>query len=145
MTVETMNPARRVTGGGAREALLCCEPFDPITTVPIEHPAVARQRFRAKLARVIDRLIVALDDIDGDPDLEPGGDDEPSLGAPVPYAVVSQDAWSQGSGDDREADDSDREPSLSGVGFSTAGGQDDREDQCEDEGFDGERESEDGL
>lgn len=46
---------------------------------PVEHPAVTRQRLRQKLERVIDKLIYALDGIDGDPDLEDGTDDEPSL------------------------------------------------------------------
>jgi hypothetical protein len=106
-----MNPAAG-QGDGARKALLSREPFDPITTGAIEHPAVGRQRLRAKLERVIDRLIVALDHIDGDPDLEPSGDDEPS---------------------------------LSGVTFATTGGSDDREDGCDDEGFDCDLEPEDGL
>ncbi|WAJ28924.1 hypothetical protein [Antarcticirhabdus aurantiaca] len=35
---------------------------------------------RERLARTIERLIGILDALDGDPDLEPGGDDEPSLG-----------------------------------------------------------------
>ena len=30
----------------------------------------------------VDHLVAALDEIDGDPDLEDGGDAEPSLGAP---------------------------------------------------------------
>lgn len=46
---------------------------------PIEHPAVARQRLRRKLEAAVDRLILALDLMDGDPDLESGGDLEPSL------------------------------------------------------------------
>ncbi|NWE53568.1 hypothetical protein [Brevundimonas sp. P7753] len=89
----------------------------------IEHPAIERQRLRRKLERVIDKLIVALDTLDGDPDLEDGADDEPSLSAAVPRAdwSGSQDAWIQGPDDDRE-------------------------DQCEDEGgeHDG-REPEDGV
>ncbi|MBX9614908.1 MAG: hypothetical protein K2X25_04895 [Caulobacteraceae bacterium] len=123
MTTETMNPAAGDTASGARKALLSGEPFDPITTEAIEHPAVGRQRLRAKLETVIDRLIVALDGIDGDPDLEPGGDDEPDS--------------------DREPA-SDDEPSLSGVTFATTGGSDDREDGCDDEGFDCDREPEEG-
>lgn len=35
---------------------------------------------RSIVAKEIERLIGILDAIDGDPDLEPGGDDEPSLG-----------------------------------------------------------------
>lgn len=86
------------------------------------HPAATRHQFRAQVCRLIDRLINVLDDIDGDPDLEPVGDDEPSLSASIPTMSWegSQDAWLQGSSDDRE-------------------------DQCEDEGgeHDG-REPEDG-
>lgn len=112
MTAETMNPAAGDTASGARKALLCGEPSDPNTTGAIEHPALGRQRLRAKLESVIDRLIVALDGIDGDPDVEPASDDEPS---------------------------------LSGVTFATTGGSDDREDGCDDEGFDCDREPEEGL
>lgn len=88
----------------------------------IEHPAIERQRLRRKLERVIDKLIDALDTLDGDPDLEDGADDEPSLSAAVPRAdrSGSQDAWIQGPDDDRE-------------------------DQCEDEGEHDGREPEDGL
>jgi len=111
MTTKTINPAAGDTASGARKALLSGEPCDPITTGAFENPAVGRQRLRAKLESVIDRLIVALDGIDGDPDLELGGDDEPS---------------------------------LSGVTFSSTGGSDDREDGCDDEGFDCDREPEEG-
>jgi hypothetical protein len=45
----------------------------------IEHPAVARQRLQRKLEAAIDLLILALDRLDGDADLEPGADLEPSL------------------------------------------------------------------
>lgn len=45
----------------------------------IEHPAASRHRLRQRLAKLIDRLIVTLDELDGDPDIEDGGDDEPSL------------------------------------------------------------------
>lgn len=38
---------------------------------PIQHPAVARQRLRRKLEAAVERLILALDLMDGDPDLEP--------------------------------------------------------------------------
>lgn len=77
----------------------------------VVHPAATRHQFRAQVCRLIDRLINVLDDIDGDTDLEPGGDDEPSLSAAVPTMSWegSQDAWLQGPDDDRE-------------------------DQCEDEG-----------
>ena len=102
-----------------------------------EHPAVTRQRLRRRLTVLIDRLIAALDEIDGDPDLEDGADDEPSLSAAIPQAIWegSQDAWAQGADDDREVacedegaehdgrepeeddDTSDYEASLCGVSF----------------------------
>jgi hypothetical protein len=44
-----------------------------------EHPALTKQRLRQRLTRLIDRLVSALDEIDGDPDLEDWADDEPSL------------------------------------------------------------------
>lgn len=82
-----------------------------MTAVPIEHPAVERARLHHRLSLLVERLIDVLDDLGGDPDLEDGGDDEPSLSAaiPGPSWVSSQDAWIQGPDDDRE-------------------------DQCEDEG-----------
>lgn len=100
------------------------------------HPAATRHQFRAQVCRLIDRLINVLDDIDGDPDLEPAGDDEPSLSAAVPILSWhgSQDDWIQGPDDDREDEsedegaqcddeghDSDREPSFGGVTMATFG------------------------
>lgn len=102
-----------------------------------EHPAVTRQRLRRRLTLLIDRLITALDEIDGDPDLEEGGDDEPTLSAAIPQTTWegSQDAWVQGSDDEREEacedegaehdgrepeeddDKSDYEASLCGISF----------------------------
>lgn len=49
-----------------------------------------------------DRLIALLDDMDGDPDREDGGDAEPSLGAPDGHA--SQIVWLRGSDSDGELD-----------------------------------------
>lgn len=70
----------------------------------IEHPAVSRQRLRQKLERAIDKLILTLDALDGDPDLEDGADDEPSLGAPIPSTDWrgSQAFWSGGNDNDLE-------------------------------------------
>lgn len=102
-----------------------------------EHPAVSRQRLRERLVVVIDRFISMLDDLDGDTDLEDGGDDEPSLSASLPLETWhgSQERWLQGSSDDREDacedegaehdgrepeednDTSDYEASLCGVSF----------------------------
>lgn len=75
----------------------------------VVHPAATRHQFRAQVCRLIDRLINVLDDIDGDADLEPTGDDEPSLSAAVPTLSWkgSQDAWLQGPDDDREDESED--------------------------------------
>ncbi len=48
----------------------------------------------------VDHLVAALDDIEGDPDLEDGGDSEPSLGAPEGQA--SQIIWLRGGDRDLE-------------------------------------------
>lgn len=71
---------------------------------PIEHPALTKQRLRQRLTRLIDRLVCALDDIDGDPDFEDTGDSEPSLSASIPMMAWegSQDGWIQGEEDDTE-------------------------------------------
>lgn len=69
--------------------------------------------FRRTIGAEIDRLIAILDDIEGDCDLEDGGDAEPSLGWPErgPAALAKDAAH-----DDREMEDendedgSDREP-----------------------------------
>lgn len=48
----------------------------------------------------VDHLVAALDEIDGDPDLEEGGDAEPSLGAPEGHS--SQIIWLRGGARDLE-------------------------------------------
>jgi len=48
----------------------------------------------------VDHLVAALDDIEGGPDLEDGGDSEPSLGAPDGQA--SQIIWLRGGDRDLE-------------------------------------------
>ncbi|GJE48820.1 hypothetical protein GOFOIKOB_1854 [Methylobacterium tardum] len=48
----------------------------------------------------VDHLVAALDIIDGDADLEDGGDSEPSLGAPEGHA--SQVVWLRGGDRDLE-------------------------------------------
>src|SRR5690242_6077561 len=66
----------------------------------------ALRRLRQEAQDEIDRLIALIDRIDGDPDLEATGDDEPSLG------------WLE-----------------AGARYGLhKGGTDDREDECEDEG-----------
>jgi len=49
----------------------------------------------------VDHLVAALDEIDVDPELEDGGDTEPSLGAPEDHA--SQVIWLRGG--DRDLED----------------------------------------
>lgn len=48
----------------------------------------------------VDHLVAALDEIDADPDLEDGGDAEPSLGAPEGHS--SQIIWLRGGDSDLE-------------------------------------------
>ena len=93
------------------------------------HDRYARHARRAEAAmdrieRLRQSAIGALDVIDGDADLEPAGDDEPSLSAAVPAMSWegSQDAWLQGPDDDREYECEDEGA------------------QCEDEGHDSDRE-----
>lgn len=86
-----------------------------------EHPALTRQRLRIRLCAIIDRLICALDEIDGDPDLEDDGTAEPSLAFQEARAWESQDSiirWSPigstGSRDmtDLEDEHDGREPEV---------------------------------
>jgi hypothetical protein len=68
---------------------------------------------RRLIEDAIESLILLLDEIDGDgdleeePDVETGGDNEPSLGSCGP--AYDQRAWAQGSTDEREFED-EREP-----------------------------------
>ncbi|MBX9574546.1 MAG: hypothetical protein K2X07_02790 [Caulobacteraceae bacterium] len=89
---------------------------------PAPHPALERARLHRRLSLLVDRLITILDGLDGDPDLEDGADDEPSLSAAIPGVgwEHSQDRWLQGPDDDREV-------------------------QCEDEGHDSDREPDPGI
>ncbi|MCJ2125096.1 hypothetical protein [Methylobacterium sp. J-077] len=48
----------------------------------------------------VDHLVAALDEMDGDPDLEDGGDSEPSLGAPD--GQMTQIIWLRGGDRDFE-------------------------------------------
>ena len=70
--------------------------------VPVEHPAVTREHLRQKLAQLIDTLLSVLDDMDGDPDLEP------SLGSLGDSGLGSQSSWAAGdlsaATDEREQD-----------------------------------------
>ena len=65
--------------------------------------ADTRHRIEGALALaldVVDHLVAALDIIDGDPDIEDGGEGEPSLGAPEGHA--SQVVWLRGGDRDLE-------------------------------------------
>jgi hypothetical protein len=98
-----------------------------------------RPEARELLATAIECLIALLDLQEPDPELEPNGDEEPSLG---------WTADGRGMNDDRELDKADDEPSL-GATLATnqdrawgaaSGTRDDREEQCEDEGAQDDRE-----
>ncbi len=58
------------------------------------------RRWRFYAESLIEQAISILDALDGDADLEDGGEDEPSLAAPI--GGDSQLCWSAGSDDDRE-------------------------------------------
>ena len=60
------------------------------------------RRWRFYAESLIQQAISFLDTIDGDADLEDGGDGEPSLASPV--GGESQLCWSAGCDDDREQD-----------------------------------------
>ncbi|MHC1999531.1 hypothetical protein ACYQR9_03690 [Methylobacterium sp. CM6241] len=67
-------------------------------------PAMIRTEIEAAAVAAMDaadRLIAILDGLDGDEDLEDGGDAEPSLGAPEQHHG-SQVVWLRGSDSDRE-------------------------------------------
>lgn len=64
---------------------------------------IPREEFErlAELAiDIVDRIVASLDDEDGDPDREDGGDAEPSLGAPEGHE--SQVVWLRGHDRDLE-------------------------------------------
>lgn len=59
---------------------------------------------RRAIAGAVDRLIALLDALDGDADLEPDSDDEPSLGWTYSFAGVPVSPAAE-AGDDREMED----------------------------------------
>lgn len=88
---------------------------------------------RQAVEDLIQALIGILDEIDGCPDLESGGDAEPWLGSREQW-TEDQFAWGSGEHDDREWGASDLEPNLGsierGAGSQTGwamSGDDDRE------------------
>ncbi len=58
------------------------------------------RRWRFYAESLIEQAITILDTIDGDPDLEDGGDGEPSLASPI--GGESQIIWAAGADDDRD-------------------------------------------
>lgn len=69
-------------------------------------PTPATAHLRATLEQAAERILDILDAMDGDPDLEDGADDEPSLGAPE--GDGSQVGWMRGG--DRDLELEDRRP-----------------------------------
>ena len=67
---------------------------------------------REDLERTIELLVTLLDHAEPDPDLEPSGDEEPSLGWPIPDPRWGDRTMDMTGGDDREGDTANREPSL---------------------------------
>ena len=65
-----------------------------VVTFPGRRRDPEHEALRRHLHDVIKRALALLDCLDGDPDLEDGADDEPSLGSPA--GGESQMAWSAG-------------------------------------------------
>ncbi len=60
------------------------------------------RRWRFYAESLVEQAISILDEIDGGPDLEAGGDGEPSLASPA--GGENQLSWCAGSDDDREGE-----------------------------------------
>jgi hypothetical protein len=61
------------------------------------------RRWRFYAESLIEQAITILDTLDGDADLEDGGEDEPSLASPI--GGQSETCWCAGCDDDRETPD----------------------------------------
>ena len=72
------------------------------------------RRWRFYAESLIEQAITILDTLDGDADLEDGGDGEPSLACPA--GGDSQMCWCAGSDDDREEEIRSEHDSLTGTG-----------------------------
>ncbi|KMO32900.1 hypothetical protein [Methylobacterium aquaticum] len=75
----------------------------PRPTTPRDAQAAFREQIEVAAQAALDtadKLIAILNEMDGDPDLEDGGDAEPSLGAPEGHA--SQIVWLRGGDRDLE-------------------------------------------
>lgn len=62
-----------------------------------------RAALRSQIEEAVERLLIILDTLDGDPDFEDGADAEPWLAAPENHHA-SQIGWMRGSDSDREID-----------------------------------------
>ncbi len=87
--------------------LITFTPRQPAAPVPLPSPSPAETRHLIEEAAqtaldTADRLLAILDSIGGDPDLEDGGDAEPSLGAPEGHD--RQAPWFRGTTRDLELD-----------------------------------------
>ena len=76
-------------------------PFQRLPRLPAFEERASIEGALALALDVVDHLVAALDIIDGDPDLEDGGDGEPSLGAPENHHG-SQVVWLRGGDRDLE-------------------------------------------
>ena len=75
----------------------------PKPAAPCDAQAAFREQIEVAAQAALDtadKLIAILNEMDGDPDLEDGADNEPSLGAPEGHA--SQVVWLRGSDLDLE-------------------------------------------
>lgn len=75
----------------------------PKPAAPRDAQAAFREQIEVAAQAALDtadKLIAILNEMDGDPDLEDGADDEPSLGAPEGHA--SQIVWLRGGDCDLE-------------------------------------------
>lgn len=71
----------------------------------VRRPADTRSPLRRRMEKAVERLIALMDEMDGDPDLEDGADDEHSLGSLRASCVMTgadQRGWAGGLGGDLE-------------------------------------------
>ena len=83
----------------------------PRPTKPRDAQAAFREQIEVAAQAALDtadKLIAILDQMDGNPDDEDGGDDEPSLGSPEGH--VSQLVWLRGGDRDLETIASENRP-----------------------------------
>src|SRR3954452_11719966 len=77
------------------------------------------RELRRQAEAALEQMLDILNRIDGDPDLEDGGDAEPTMGAPEGLAGQSRDEWGRGTPNDEcEHEDGDAE-----LGWANEGSQ----------------------